>query len=206
MQQAKQIGDLPHRDDALAYYTFCALAPRNGTLAAVNHQYRLFFTVGIGLFSIRGLYAHIARLGHFEQASHAMAHYPYPTDNITMFLVAAWFIQHGIAPESAAVHILEDFARVRRNMQNSIESLENEMWADDPRDARVLAMTSDDIPQWTELHHAPPIVLPTASTSTGLTASMHAPMEDVAATHTSPTPPLMTSAPAPVADTVPAPF
>ncbi|KAJ7260973.1 hypothetical protein B0H12DRAFT_1069650 [Mycena haematopus] len=181
MQQPPAVGESPYINDAVAYYTFCALAPINGQTPAMNHQYRLFFKVGVGLFSIRGLFAHIVRLGAYERAALPMNHYPYPTDNITIFLVAGWFVQHGIDPDTSATGILEEFARARRNMQNSIDDLENEIWMDELRPETTLSMSRDHIPQWTQLVHAPLNALPTLPT--GLTASIHAPMEDVTATH-----------------------
>jgi hypothetical protein len=193
LQIAQQTGDSPHREDLLGYFTICALAPQN--TRSLNHQYRLFSQAAVRLFSVKGLFAHIVRIGGYPSALLPMEHYPYLTDNITLPLVAAWFVQHGIIPESNDVSILEDFARVRRNVQASITDLDNERWEDEPRGHSAMAMNSSEIPAWTAIHHAP---RPTAaaaavtSASDGINASMHAPlMEDV-----TPTPPVDPAAPA----------
>ncbi|KAJ7199513.1 hypothetical protein B0H12DRAFT_1081390 [Mycena haematopus] len=181
MQQPPSRGESPYQNDVIAYYTFCALAPVNGTTPTANHQYRLFFKVGVGLFSIRGLFAHIVQLGAYEHASLPMAHYPYPTDNITIFLVAGWFIQHGISPDAPATPILEAFARARRNMQSGIADLENEAWVNEPTQASTMSLTSEQVPHWTQLAHAPRHGTPTS----GITASIHAPMEGITTTEDS---------------------
>ncbi|KAJ7484151.1 hypothetical protein FB451DRAFT_1363738 [Mycena latifolia] len=187
LQLAVQLGNTPAVRDVLAYHTCTALSPGNRHHLA--HQYRLFFDLAIRMFLIRGLFDRIISLGGYPAASLPMAHYPYLTDNVTMPLVAAWFIQHGIVPASQDVAILESFARVRRNMAAHIINLSNAEWTDMPRNGdAVAALTSAEVPRWADLHHAPladtatpvPTVTTTVDASIsglgGLSASVHAPM------------------------------
>ncbi|KAJ7446038.1 hypothetical protein B0H11DRAFT_1930379 [Mycena galericulata] len=175
------MGDTPRRTHVLSLNTFMALSPTHRR--ALAHQHHLFMDAGIRLFSIDGLYAYILRTGGYEVDSLPLDHYPFLTDNITIFLVAAWFAQHGIAPGSQDVLALEEFARLRRNMSAGISNLDNMEWNDEPHSARIaLAMTG--IPAWAELRHAPLRIA-----ATGLAASVHAPrMEDVVLTTPDPPP------------------
>ncbi|KAJ6480641.1 hypothetical protein DFH09DRAFT_1107804 [Mycena vulgaris] len=166
---AGQLGDTPRRDDVLAYHMIAILAGLDQCQFA--HQYRLFFSTAVRLFSIEGFYAHILRGGEYPLVVLPMAHYPYLTDNITPYLVAAWITQHGIMPGSPENLALERFARTHRNMADSIENLDNREWNDAPlnaADAMSLA-----IPHYSVLEHAP------TRSARGITASIHAPMEDV---------------------------
>ncbi|KAJ6514543.1 hypothetical protein DFH09DRAFT_1333031 [Mycena vulgaris] len=169
-----QLGDTPCRDDVLSFHTTVALAGDGPRQYA--HQYRLFSSTAMRMFSIEGFYAHILRVGGYKLDTRSMEHYPYLTDNLTPYLVAAWFAQHGIAPDSPEVRALEQFSRVRRNMTAGIENLENCEWNDEPRNAAgAMAMT---IPPRSELRHAP--LRPALS---GLADSIHAPsMEGVVQT------------------------
>ncbi|KAJ7503846.1 hypothetical protein B0H11DRAFT_1906249 [Mycena galericulata] len=165
---ATMLGDSPNQDDTLGYLTSAALAPLNRR--ALAHWYHLFINMVVRLFSIRGLFAHVVRIGGYPQAALPMEHYGYATDNITLELVAAWFVQHGIWLGSDDVAILEDFARVRRNILAGITDLSNREWADEPRNACALERTN--ITAWADIHHIPipPVVAPAA----GLEASVHA--------------------------------
>jgi hypothetical protein len=84
-----------------------------------------------------------------------MQHYLYLTDNITLWLVATWFIQRGISPNSPEVATLEDFARARCNMQLGITDLMNDEWEQEPRNVRIMDTIASQIPLWTDLVHAP---------------------------------------------------
>ncbi|KAJ7684898.1 hypothetical protein DFH06DRAFT_1313280 [Mycena polygramma] len=198
LQVAEHTGDSPHREDVRGYMTLQALAPRN--TRELNHQYRLFVQAAVRLFSIRGLFAHMVQVGGYPFARLAVEHYGYLTDNITMALIAAWFVQHGLEPGSDDVTVLEDFARVRRNMQAKFTDLDNEVWHDEPYDASALKMPEDQIPKWADVHHAP--IAPDTGMD-GLQGSVHAPMEDVLSTFNLegedviPSPP-----PSPIADDV----
>ncbi|KAJ6607338.1 hypothetical protein B0H10DRAFT_1956255 [Mycena sp. CBHHK59/15] len=100
-----------------------------------------------------------------------MAHYP----------SLAWLVKHGIEPGSRDVRVLEDFARVRRNMQAHIETsrmASGKMG----RATRALPMTAEKMPACKDLHPAPqPAAIPVASTFTQPTAGP-APMQDVTIT------------------------
>ncbi|KAJ7712520.1 hypothetical protein DFH07DRAFT_974933, partial [Mycena maculata] len=153
-QVAMTIGETPRRNDVLAAQTFFALAPADRR--RYSHQYRLFLTTATRLFSVPGLFNHIMAIGEYQLAQLPIAHYPFLTDNLTIFLVAAWFGQHGIVPGTPDVEALEDFARVHRNMTAHIENLNNVEWHDEPCDATTaLAMTAGEIPHWSVIVHAP---------------------------------------------------
>ncbi|KAJ7815206.1 hypothetical protein B0H13DRAFT_1924325 [Mycena leptocephala] len=111
--------------------------------------------MAVRLFSIRGLFALIVRTGGYLAARMPMQHYPYLTDNITLWLVAACFVQHGISADSPDVATLEDIARTRRNMQSGITDLTNGTWDQNPRDTGILNTIIPQIPLWTDLNHAP---------------------------------------------------
>ncbi|KAJ7799313.1 hypothetical protein B0H13DRAFT_1933218 [Mycena leptocephala] len=178
-------GDTVHTGDALAYQTCIALGPddRHG----LDHQWRHFYETLVLMFSIPGLYAHIVSVGGYPEAALPMVHYPYLTDNITMPLVAAWLVQHGIPATGAAPAAIEEFARSRCNIRASIEDLSNVGWADEPRSVTsALAVDHASIPSWANLCHAPSIRAPDAVRNPGATvvhdgvaASMHAPDMDV---------------------------
>ncbi|KAJ7481403.1 hypothetical protein B0H11DRAFT_2232892 [Mycena galericulata] len=174
------LGDTPRRINVLALNTIMALCPMHRRSLA--HQHHLFLVTGIRLFSIDGLYGYILHTGGYPVDSLPLDHYPFLTDNITIFLVAAWFAQHGIAPGSPDVLALEEFARLRRNMSAGISNLDNMEWNDEPLSARIaLSMT---VPPWAELRHAPQ-----RPAATGLAASLHAPgMDDIVLTTPEPPP------------------
>ncbi|KAJ7031077.1 hypothetical protein C8F04DRAFT_1186134 [Mycena alexandri] len=137
------------------------------------HQQRLFIQAGMQLFLVIGSYEHILRLGEYPLTALPIAHYPYPTDNITIFLVAAWYAQHGIIPGSRDVNYLEDYARARRNVTAGIADLANGDWAADAINATALQLTAAQVPHWSVLQHAP-------GEPAGIDASMHAqPMDGV---------------------------
>ncbi|KAJ7434623.1 hypothetical protein B0H11DRAFT_1938389, partial [Mycena galericulata] len=153
------LGDTPRRDDVLPSTPPATPIP--------------------AIFRIEGLYDHVVRIGEYEVASLPLEHYPFLTDNITIYLVAAWFAQHGIAPGTPEVAAIQEFARIRRNVSLGITNWENSEWVAEPRNmASTLSMTRGEIPHRTDLQHAPLRPAPT-----GLAASIHAPaMEDVLAT------------------------
>ncbi|KAJ7468398.1 hypothetical protein B0H11DRAFT_1920962 [Mycena galericulata] len=170
------MGDTPNRNDVLVIYTIFALAPADRRL--LPHQFRLFFDAVMRLFSIMDLYDHVVRIGEYELASLPLEHYPFLTDNITIYIVAAWFAQHGIAPGTPEVAAIQEFARIRRNISHNISDWDNTEWAAEPRNAATsLSMTRGEIPHHTEIHHAP--LRPVAP---GLSASIHAPMVGVVPT------------------------
>ncbi|KAJ7717206.1 hypothetical protein B0H16DRAFT_1476228 [Mycena metata] len=166
---ATALGDTPNRPDILASNTTTALAPN--TLQA---DFRAFVLVGMRLFSVRGLYNLILRLGEYPVETTAMEHYPYSTENLTIFLVAAWYARHGILPGSPDVLALEDFARIRRNVVSGIPDLNNTVWPEAPGSAAALQTDALQVPHWDVLRHAP-----VRSAGSGIHASVHAPMEDV---------------------------
>jgi hypothetical protein len=171
--------------DALAHQTCIALGPDDR--CGLAHQWRLFYETMMLMFSIPGLYTHIVTVGGYPTASLPIQHYPYLTDNITMPLVAAWLVQHGMPLTGTATTAMEDFARSRRNIRASIEDLSNVGWADEPRSVgSTMAVDRASIPAWTDLYHAPlrgavtaPQPLITTPAITGVAASMHAPSMDV---------------------------
>ncbi|KAJ7742067.1 hypothetical protein B0H16DRAFT_1464235 [Mycena metata] len=184
---ATALGDTPNRPDILASNTTTALAPN--TLQA---DFRAFVLVGMRLFSVRGLYDLILRLGEYPVETAAMEHYPYSTENLTIFLVAAWYARHGILPGSPDVLALEDFARVRRNVVSGIPDLNNTVWPEAPGSAAALQTDASQVPHWDVLRHAP-----VQSAGGGIHASVHAPMEDVEGP-TAETPAVGSSTPPPV--------
>ncbi|KAJ7029158.1 hypothetical protein C8F04DRAFT_1187942 [Mycena alexandri] len=156
---ATTLGDSPWVPDILAQNTNAALAP--GGRRTNTHQQRLFIQAGMQLFFVIGLYEHILRLGEYKLTALPIAHYPYPTDNITIFLVAA------------DVTYLEDYARARRNVTVGIADLANGDWAADAINATALQLTAAQVPHWSVLQHAP-------GEPAGINVSMHAqPMDGV---------------------------
>ncbi|KAJ7451019.1 hypothetical protein FB451DRAFT_1409925 [Mycena latifolia] len=182
LQLAVQLGNMPAIRNVLGYHTMVALSPGNHRRLA--HQYRMFFDMAVCMFSIRRLFARIVSLGGYPSASLHMAHYPYLMDNITMALVAAWFVQHGIVPGMQDVAILESFTRVHRNMAVHITNLANMEWPDALQNiGAVQALAEADVPCWADLRHALcadgttiAVVDASASGHGRLAASMHAPM------------------------------
>ncbi|KAJ6450555.1 hypothetical protein C8R47DRAFT_1230210 [Mycena vitilis] len=184
---ATTLGDTARREDVLAHHTNLALAPDHRR--ALNHQHHQFTQAVVNLFSVRGLFAHIVQEGGYPMDMLPMRHYDSLTDNMTIFLAAAWYVTHGIVPGSPDVLALEEFARARRNMQAGNEDVTNEEWAVDDMDAvATLGFTAPRIPLWADINHAPPRPLASASGATavgpapgtGLEGSAHAvPMEDI---------------------------
>ncbi|KAJ7812113.1 hypothetical protein B0H13DRAFT_2383420 [Mycena leptocephala] len=179
-------GDTALMGDTLAYQTCVALGPSDRRVLA--HQWRLWYETQTLMLSIPGLYAHIVAVGEYPAASLPRQHYPFLTDNITMPLVAAWMIQHGIATSGPHIEALEAFARSRRNMRNNIDDLSNVGWADEPRSmAHAMAADPSSIPAWADLHHAPSVRDPDAVQNpgnavpgpSGLSVSLHAPAMEV---------------------------
>ncbi|KAJ7606448.1 hypothetical protein DFH06DRAFT_1347982 [Mycena polygramma] len=182
-------GDTARREDMLAHQTNLALAPDNRRIA--NHQHKQFTNAALYLFSVRGLFAHIVSVGGYPTASLSISHYRSLTDNITIFLIAAWYVQHGIVPGSPDVLALEEFARSCRNMMAGNTDITNEVWPVDEMDAvATLGYDATCIPSWTAFQHASarPDIAPgstpgtnTAAAPSGLAASAHAltTMEDM---------------------------
>ncbi|KAJ7037607.1 hypothetical protein C8F04DRAFT_1232469 [Mycena alexandri] len=172
---ATSMGESPNVHDVLAHHTGLALSPNERRTNA--HQHRVFSLATTGLFSVEGLYAHILRLGEYPLATLPLEHYPYLTDNCTIFIVAAWYAQHGIIPGSQDVVALETYSRVRRNASAGITDLSNANWEGEPVSATALQLTAEQIPHWTTIQNAP--LRPFAS-SGGIEASAHAvPMDGV---------------------------
>ncbi|KAJ6449144.1 hypothetical protein C8R47DRAFT_1084806 [Mycena vitilis] len=188
---ATVLGDTARREDILAHHTNLALAPDQRR--ALSHQHHQFTHAALILFSVRGLFAHIVRVGGYPVGRAPMGHYASLTDNITLFLTAAWYVSHGIAPDSSDVLALEEFARSRRNMLAGNSNVANEEWPTDDMDAvATLGFEAPRIPLWADVHHAPlrPEAVqngavandgapPADAPGTGLAGSAHAPMEDV---------------------------
>ncbi|KAJ7110267.1 hypothetical protein C8R43DRAFT_1139417 [Mycena crocata] len=184
--------DSIHIGDALVVQTVHALGPdgRRG------HQYHVFFENWVMMMSIPGLYAHIVNVGGYPFAELPMEHYPGPTNNVTMPDVAAWMVQHGIAPTSNAVLYMEEFARARRNMRANIENLNAVGWPEEPRNvASAMAADPNSIPSWVEMLRSRGVaaaMLAAPAPPAGISASMHAPEMEVDSTDTArsiPSPP-----------------
>ncbi|KAJ6570208.1 hypothetical protein DFH09DRAFT_1080351 [Mycena vulgaris] len=166
--------DSPATSDVRSYHTHIALAPAERRRLA--HQYRLFYQTAMRLFSIPGLFAHIIRVTGYPLESLSMQHYPGVTDNITIAIVAAWYGQHGIIPESNAVTLLESFSRGRRNMAAGVADFDNVGWADEPRNyAEATTVDNSTYPSWAEMHRT----MTTPRPDSGMAGSMHAPEKDV---------------------------
>ncbi|KAJ7029321.1 hypothetical protein C8F04DRAFT_1264983 [Mycena alexandri] len=188
---ASKMGDTACVSTMLAWHTTVALGPDQRQV--LLHQFALFFRAVVQLFSISDLFSHIVETGGYPIACAPLEHYPYLTDNVTIFLVAAWFAQHGIVPCSPDVRALEEWARARQNITAGIENLSNEEWNKEPRSAAAAQQIA--IPPWAEIQHAPTRPGMSAAPESGLSASIHAPMdEDEAPVNDMPLPP----APAPV--------
>ncbi|KAJ7739794.1 hypothetical protein DFH07DRAFT_778618 [Mycena maculata] len=170
-------GDSVFNPDAQAYQTLIALGPgdrRNNT-----HQWHLFFETALTMLSIPALYAHIVTIGGYPTASLPLEHYPYATDNITIPLVAAWLVQHGVPTTGPEIGHMESFARSCRNMRVGIVELDNVGWADEPRDiASAFALDHSTIPTWGNLGHGPRRTT-APPTIGGIMQSMHAPAMEV---------------------------
>ncbi|KAJ6517367.1 hypothetical protein C8R47DRAFT_1063056 [Mycena vitilis] len=187
--RAKRGGDDVHVGDALAFQTLIALGPADRRNRA--HQWRGFFETAIQMLSIPGFYEYIVRVGGYPPASLDAEHFPGPTNNTTIPVVAAWLVRHGIPTTGVAIATLEAFGRSCRNARANIADLDNVGWADDPRSvARAMAVDVASIPSWVELRatmaatpaHAATVVDSTAATGVspqgagdGLESSIHAP-------------------------------
>ncbi|KAJ7032400.1 hypothetical protein C8F04DRAFT_1185041 [Mycena alexandri] len=169
-RMASAMGDSPNVSDVLAHHTTTALAPNERRTN--SHQNRLFVNAVTRLFSVEGLYEIILRVGEYPLADKPLEHYPYPTDNITIFLVAAWYAQHGIVPDSTDVGYLEEYARTRRNVTSGLTDLTNSVWDGSTTNAAMLQNVATQVPHRNVLQHAP---VPSA----GIGASVHAPMDGV---------------------------
>ncbi|KAJ7760352.1 hypothetical protein B0H16DRAFT_1719857 [Mycena metata] len=183
---ATTLGDSPWMPDVLLHNTTMALAP-----FANAHDQRTFIQVGTQLFSVEGLYEHILQLGEYPLAKLPIAHYPYPTENVTIFLVAAWYAQYGLVPGSRDVVYLEEYARARRNATAGNANLTNNDWTNEEVNASALQLTAAQIPHWSALQH-------TSSNDSvaGIGVSIHAqPMDVVDKVHAAPGPDAGSGAP-----------
>ncbi|KAJ7026319.1 hypothetical protein C8F04DRAFT_1190638 [Mycena alexandri] len=171
---ATHMGDTARVTTMLAWHTCVALGPDQRQV--LSHQYALFFRATVQLFSITDLFTHIVQTGGYPVGCAPMEHYPYLTDNVTIFLVAAWFAQHGIVPGTPDVRALEEFARARRNITSGIEDLNNETWDEEPRSAAAAQLMA--IPPWADIQHAPTRPGATPASDPGISASIHAPMDE----------------------------
>ncbi|KAJ7018847.1 hypothetical protein C8F04DRAFT_1198405 [Mycena alexandri] len=133
---ATTMGESPNVHNVLAHHTNLALSPNERRTNA--HQHWVFSLATTGLFSVTGLYEHILRLGEYPLATLPLEHYPYLTDNVTIFIVAAWYAQHGIVPGSHDITALENYSRVRRNASSGIADLSNNNWEGEPVSASAL--------------------------------------------------------------------
>ncbi|KAJ7480413.1 hypothetical protein B0H11DRAFT_2193739 [Mycena galericulata] len=141
------VGEQPLRSHVRAYHTQLALAPtqRRGS----SHQFHVWYAASNDLFSIPSLFDHIARVGAYPRDNLAMDHWPGPADNVTLPLIVAWFIQHGIYPGSSDVEQLEAFSRARRNISTGVEDLDNTTWNTIPRSFAEASETM--VPNWPEI-------------------------------------------------------
>ncbi|KAJ7660417.1 hypothetical protein DFH06DRAFT_1130306 [Mycena polygramma] len=136
------LGDMACREDVLCQ--------------ALNHQHQQFARMALYLFSVPSLFVHIVKVGGYPVGSAPMPHYDSLTDNMTLFLAAAWYVTHSIAPGSAAVLALKEFSRARRNMLAGNNNLENTTWAVDEMDAvATLSFGAPHIPLCADIYHAP---------------------------------------------------
>ncbi|KAJ7659738.1 hypothetical protein DFH06DRAFT_1130494 [Mycena polygramma] len=166
---ATALGDTAQREDIL----YLPIIP-------TSRWHRTSFTlVVLYLFSIPGLFAHIVHVGGYPVGTIPMGHYDSLTDNMTLFLAAAW---NTLAPAATSWR------------GYSMSPTPNEMDA-----AATLAYYATRIPRWEDIRHAPhcPDALRTdagptpgpSSAGDGLAASVHAvPMEDVQGTAPLPAP------------------
>ncbi|KAJ7108798.1 hypothetical protein C8R44DRAFT_884828 [Mycena epipterygia] len=73
------------------------------------------------LLSIHRTYYHYANIGQYVYADLPLKHYPFHTDNITMSLVVAWFMQHGMNKDSEVLAQMESFSRSHCNLRTGKE-------------------------------------------------------------------------------------
>ncbi|KAJ7503830.1 hypothetical protein B0H11DRAFT_1906236 [Mycena galericulata] len=177
------VGEQPLRSHVRSYHTQLGLAPtqRRGS----SHQFHVWYAGSNDLFSIQGLFNHIAKVGGYLRDNLAMDHWPGPADNVTFPLIVAWYMQHGIYPGSSDVEQLETFSRARRNISTGVADLDNTTWNTIPRSFAEASETM--VPNWPEILETivllthpvlpnPATTAADAATAAGIAASMHAPM------------------------------
>ncbi|KAJ7724611.1 hypothetical protein DFH07DRAFT_783237 [Mycena maculata] len=177
------IGADANRFNVQGYHTHLALAPINWKGDSHNHS--VFYNGAIQLFSIAELFAHIVHVGGYPAGTLPLEHFPGPTDNITLDMIAAWYVQHGIHPGSTDTAYLEAFSRARRNMSAGIADMGNTQWSTEPRSYSEAVQVH--VPSWVEVQTAfvaitHPAVSDPLARGAGLEASMHMPMEAVEGT------------------------
>ncbi|KAJ7665831.1 hypothetical protein DFH06DRAFT_1322984 [Mycena polygramma] len=180
-------GDDVHIGDALAFQTCVALGPADRRNRA--HQWRRFYETSTLMLSIPGFFAFLVEAGGYPAGSLEAEHFAGPTDNVTMPVIAAWYVRHGIPTTGPVIEALEAFGRSRRNMRVNIPDLMNVGWPDEPQSVRMaMAVNPASIPTWAMLCsptvtpppapvHAAPVVarVATGNTVDGLASSIHAP-------------------------------
>ncbi|KAJ6493935.1 hypothetical protein C8R47DRAFT_1069894 [Mycena vitilis] len=143
-----------------------------------------------GCTDIATFFAFLVEAGGYPAGSLEAEHFPGPTDNVTMPVIAAWYVRHGIPTTGPIIEALEAFGRSRRNMRVNIPDLMNVGWPDEPQSVcMAMAINPASIPTWATLQcsltvtpppapvHAAPVVARVAMGNTvdGLASSIHTP-------------------------------
>lgn len=139
-------------EDTVAWRIVRELAPLDVGSSWQSHQHHVFLNVALAVFSVTGYYARILELGAYPVNDHTLVHYPFLTDNLTHYQVAAWFALHGIHPTGEDVTCLEGFFRSRRHRNNfdgqpGGETFNDGIFPRRPSDLRTVV----GVPRWNQL-------------------------------------------------------
>lgn len=139
-------------EDTRAWRIVRELAPPDTEPSAQSHQHHTFVNAATAVFSIQGYYARILELGVYPVNNHTLVHYPFLTDNLSHYQLAAWFALHGVQPTGEDITCLEGFFRSRRHRLNRDRQPGGDVFNNDSfpqRPADIVNIVG--VPHWTQL-------------------------------------------------------
>jgi hypothetical protein len=145
----------PWAPDVTAWWTINSLSPRREKGGTSIHRAR-FLDALIKILSIAGTFSSVVTAGGYTTAALALEHYPFCCLNVTASQVVAWLVQHGIAPGSSAILVLESFGRARRNRTDGgADPAGCEFTSFPMNEAEMRKIGQDGITPWGALEHGP---------------------------------------------------
>lgn len=109
------VGMDAHETDVRAHALRLDTSPfRRHSSAATNIARRNYYRQFVSLFSIPGLYAQILTEIGVRRGERRVEAFPFATDNLDVFHVAAWLHDHGISPVDPLINILEEWGPTNR--------------------------------------------------------------------------------------------
>ncbi|KAF8133131.1 hypothetical protein K438DRAFT_1998235 [Mycena galopus ATCC 62051] len=111
--------------------------------------------VGLGGFSVWGLFEHHIQLGAWIHTAHELEHYPFDATNITYSQSMQWVHAHGVDRRSVAAQELHAFATSWRNSREGLPTTTGEHFSghDIENQESVLRWDIGHISSWATLWH-----------------------------------------------------